>query len=617
MQAVAHAAGGDIIKLAAGTYSNISLQGVNIPKGITITSADPLHQAVLTDIKISKCSGLTLQGMNLTNTQNADLPFQVMNSSNIVMDNLNIAGSGNSVAAMNARLMIVRGSSNVQVTNSEFSYGWHGLSMLNNNQVTIENNYFHDLRTDGVRGGGNSNLSILANVFSSFHPQGADHPDAIQLWTSNTSQSSSNILIQENVISRGTGTPIQGIFMRDITGHLPFLNVTVSNNIVEGSRFNGIAVSGVKGGSVINNVVQAYTDYSSGIQMQGVTGVTFTGNQATKFFGGLQSVVGQSGNGLVGAASDAGLAMVTSWLKQHAGFVSDWLASDPTVLAKALHWGGGIPIPTPTPTPTPTPSSGARIQSAALFSVAAASDGLAIGEYPVQPDQLADSPAAHHAHGLSDDAQPNDTVDTATDSIPGADAGAVTLFAMIDDAGQLHIVDQAGNDVTDALDIVIDDDNDPDAVIDGGDAAPAPVSDHGDGAAQDVLVLTDQMTYGDGAHNVIAAVGGEVLLGTDAADVFNLAVTDIAAPARTVIKGFDQGVDHIILSDGRGSGDPAKISGLTFIDQSAFTGHAGEVRYFDGEKGVTVQADIDGDGVADLEFAVRNVHSLSVSDFIL
>ncbi|MCH4152931.1 MAG: calcium-binding protein, partial [Sphingobium sp.] len=146
IKAVATAKDGDVIKLAAGTYSNVFLQGASFLKGITITSADPLHQAVLTDLIVSKSKGLTIQGLDLVNSKNADLPFQITSSSNIVLDRLDVLGTGNSVAALNARLMIIRGSTNVQVTNSEFAYGWHGLSMLNNKQVTIADNYFHDLR---------------------------------------------------------------------------------------------------------------------------------------------------------------------------------------------------------------------------------------------------------------------------------------------------------------------------------------------------------------------------------------------------------------------------------------------------------------------------------------
>ena len=35
------------------------------------------------------------------------------------------------------------------------------------------------------------------------------------------------------------------------------------------------------------------------------------------------------------------------------------------------------------------------------------------------------------------------------------------------------------------------------------------------------------------------------------------------------------------------------------------------------DTGITVQADVNGDGMADLEFSLRDVHSISVRDFIL
>src|SRR3546814_8793405 len=55
---------------------------------------------------------------------------------------------------------MIRESSDVSVTNSEFSHLWHGMSILNNTGLTISDNYIHDIRTDGVRGGGNSDTDI-------------------------------------------------------------------------------------------------------------------------------------------------------------------------------------------------------------------------------------------------------------------------------------------------------------------------------------------------------------------------------------------------------------------------------------------------------------------------
>ncbi len=525
MNAVASAKDGDVIKLAAGTYSGVVLSGANFLKGVTITSADPLHQAVLTDLMINKSSGLTIQGLDLVNTKNIDLPFQISASSNIVMDHLDVTGTGNTVAALNSRLMIIRNSTNVQVTNSEFAYGWHGISMLNNKQITIADNYFHDLRTDGVRGGANSNLTIKANVFTNFHPTATDHPDAIQLWTINTSGVSSNVTIDQNIIYRGTGSPIQGIFLQDNSGKQPFTNLTVTNNVIEGARFNGIAINGALNGTLANNIVQAFGDQPSGIRMQGATGVTVSGNHATTFFTSLKGIDGTAGNALINIANDQGGAMIASWLSQHSSFISAWQASDPAVLYALTHLSGGS-------VPTPTPSTGAAIVSNQMTTA------LALNTTVISTD--------------------DDT-------------------AMMDDDDDSILTLHQGM-VISADDI----------------------------AASGVNVIT----IDSGARGAVDATAGT--------DLIAFAVS--APPAtngRPVVVGFESGVDKILVADDSILAGQSPLQSMTFIGTSGFTGHAGEIRFDDRSAGTIVQADVDGDGIADLDFILRDVHGVSASDFII
>jgi hypothetical protein len=55
-------------------------------------------------------------------------------------------------------------------------------------------------------------------------------------------------VISGNTILRGSGQPMQGIFMRDEVGSAPYQHVTVTNNLVVGSMFHGITVSSTIGG---------------------------------------------------------------------------------------------------------------------------------------------------------------------------------------------------------------------------------------------------------------------------------------------------------------------------------------------------------------------------------
>lgn len=582
MGALANASSGDVIKLAAGTYSNVALKGLNFANGVTITSADPNRPAVLTDLMISGSKGITVQNLELFNARSADLAFQVQGSSNIVLDNLNVHGVANMAAVSNARLMMVRSSSNVQVLNSEFSYGWHGISMLNNKQVRIEDNYFHDLRTDGVRGGGNSDLTIRANMFTNFYPQPTDHPDAIQLWTTNTSQSSSNILIDQNVITRGSGTQIQGIFMRDISGALPFNNVTVTHNLIEGARNNGISLNGIKNGTIANNTVQGFPDHKSGIQMSNSTGVVVANNLSSLFFNALKGIAGTNGNVLIPYATDNGAAIEATWLKQHSAFASAWKVVDPKALA-AVFSSGGIPAPLPTGTD----------KLAGALSPAVTTD-LDTG---TSDETLLLTPQMQlTAVGGGFDV----STDGAVDLIDQDDSGVLPDYGV----DGLPPLDAALPGVAGALDGA--------AAIDPGNP-PATETDDADLVAD--TTVTDDEADADDVTVIVADTG--VTDATPDVDHIKVAVTGQQNHDDIIIQGFESGVDKIVLTDARATVDPQAAQTFHFIDTAAFSGTAGEVRYVDSKNGIAVLVDSDGDGLADLDFSLRDVHTLSVRDFIL
>jgi hypothetical protein len=119
--ALSKAQNGDVIQLASGTYSNVFLSGYKIAGNVTITSADPLHPAVLTDMLVKGSSGLTFKGLDLSNpVPGKDFAFQVQTSSNITLDHLTVHGPNNMGSGQEVGLMMVRGTTNVTVKDSEF-----------------------------------------------------------------------------------------------------------------------------------------------------------------------------------------------------------------------------------------------------------------------------------------------------------------------------------------------------------------------------------------------------------------------------------------------------------------------------------------------------------------
>ncbi|GHC56414.1 serine hydrolase [Neogemmobacter tilapiae] len=125
----------------------------------------------------------------------------------------------------------------------------------------------------------------------------------------------------------------------------------------------------------------------------------------------------------------------------------------------------------------------------------------------------------------------------------------------------------------------------------------------------------DRLAGGEGADRLwgragddrlVGGSGADVLTGGQGADVF---VFDAAGP-RDLIRDFVRGEDRLSLA---GLTD----GGLHFIRGQEFHGARGEVRFEARAKGVLVEADLDGDGLADMRVMLRGMERIGVDDLIL
>jgi len=357
---------GDTIALEAGTYSGVSITNLKFPSGVTITSADANNQATLTDLKVTGSEGITFRGLEFTTEfAKADNPFQVYGSKGIHFDGLDVHGSLDGNAGNDVAAFLLRASTDVSVTNSEFHELLFGIGSLDNNGVNFSGNQFHDMRSDGIRGAATSNAVISNNTFTNFRPAEGDHPDAIQFWTANTSASAQNIVITGNVITRGDGGPIQGIFLGDESGgKLPYLNVTIKGNLLVGTSWNGIALAG-KASVISDNTLYSFTDETTRIRVQNSDGVLVKDNEAGGYVYITSINVTESGNTTTTAVTDGGLAVLKAWYALQGG---GEVIEQPTGVTPTEPVVTPTPEPTPTPTPTPAPGAGLTLQAVASGS---------------------------------------------------------------------------------------------------------------------------------------------------------------------------------------------------------------------------------------------------------
>ncbi|MDP3746269.1 MAG: right-handed parallel beta-helix repeat-containing protein [Phenylobacterium sp.] len=350
IQALKVAQSGDTIFLTPGTYSNVTLSYLKIAGDVTITSADPNRQATFTDLTVRDSSGLNFSNLEFVVDPAISNGFKVLNSSDIQFDKLNVHGTLDGDPTNDSSAMQIRGSSSVSVTNSEFQQLSNGLSHLDSEHITISGNKFHDIQIDGVRGGGSSFVTISNNHFTDFYREDGNHPDAIQFWTSNTTTSAHDIVIANNVIDRGDGGPMQGIFLKDESGgRLPYHNVTITGNVIVGSMWNGISVNGADGLTISNNIVAGFADMKARIALKDTVDVTLTNNQATDYIRvDIVQMTTDTGNIRIAVPTDGGMAILNLWMDNHPSSIAAELY-DTSVSAPSEDTATTTPPPT-TPT---------------------------------------------------------------------------------------------------------------------------------------------------------------------------------------------------------------------------------------------------------------------------
>jgi len=132
----------------------------------------------------------------------------------------------------------------------------------------------------------------------------------------------------------------------------------------------------------------------------------------------------------------------------------------------------------------------------------------------------------------------------------------------------------------------------------------------------------DVITAKDGNDILIGGGGRDYLVGNAGADVFVFTAVSDSRPGtanRDFINGFVHGEDLIDLSDIDANSLTGADDAFSFIGNAAFSGTAGELRFFTfgGGNFNIVEADVDGDGVADMQIFVNLTNFMTNSDFLL
>jgi hypothetical protein len=319
MGALRVARGGDTIFLAPGIYSGFTSKGANFAfdSPVTVASADPNHQAVFTDFHVTNLKGFTFRNLEF-HALTGGFAFEIRGATDVHFDRVHFHGSLDDDSSNDPSGLGFAKGSNISVRNSEFQQLTKAVAISLSDGVVISGNYMHDLRSDGVNMAQVSNVKITENLFRNFRPLSTDHPDAIQMWTTNTTAGSHDILIENNAILRGEGAYTEGVLLGD-NAKLAYERVTISNNLIVGTGYNGLRLVNVNGLMLEGNqlVTLAGQNYTN-ILIQRSDDITSRGNRTSRAIGYDKSTnVSASDNTVTKDVTDLGAAAIHNWAEQH------------------------------------------------------------------------------------------------------------------------------------------------------------------------------------------------------------------------------------------------------------------------------------------------------------
>jgi hypothetical protein len=243
---------GATIALKPGDYGRLDLTDI---KGLTLLSDDPAKPASFEAIDIEGSNRVTLSRLRFGGgIDGVGYRLQIMNSADIAVAELDLSGApgfGESVPGG----VFVRSSNRVSLKRLKIALVANGIRILDTRQLVVADNIIRDFGSDAIQASAASQLVISGNYISRAHPVPGDHPDGVQVFTLGNQTAASDIVIKDNLIERGSGGLMQGIFVTDETEKNPFVGLQITNNIVIGSMYHGIMVAGADSGAVRGNLI--------------------------------------------------------------------------------------------------------------------------------------------------------------------------------------------------------------------------------------------------------------------------------------------------------------------------------------------------------------------------
>ncbi|WP_424831780.1 right-handed parallel beta-helix repeat-containing protein [Ruegeria sp.] len=261
--ALKNAQGGETFLLAGGNYGALRVRQ-SFKKPVTIRSADPQSPACLTELRVTKSSNITFDGLVFDYVRSPGdkvhvIRFEIRNSHGITISNSIFDGDYNAGTGF-GRGIFIRDSSKITISGNILRKWLRAITAVHTTFLTIRGNQIYDIRADGMAFSGIDDVLIERNTVHNFRAGSTrDHRDMIQLMRT-TNTRSTNVVIRDNVFDMGAGDYTQTIFMgasgKDTSNpQLRHQNILIENNVIYNAHLHGISVHGVDDLSIRKNSI--------------------------------------------------------------------------------------------------------------------------------------------------------------------------------------------------------------------------------------------------------------------------------------------------------------------------------------------------------------------------
>ena len=299
LAALESAKGGETIMVRAG----VVIGPLKVSKKVFAKPVRIIGRGQIVNMDLVDCQGLVFDGLEFYAKSPGHTLFNITRSKRLVFQNLNIHGSLDGNPKNDGAAFSITRSSEITIRGNEFQQLKRAVIANNTDRLTIERNDIHDMQTDGMIFAEMTNLRIVGNFIGQFSPVTGDHPDGIQVLTRGTTVPTRGVYIADNLIYRGDGAGMQGIFFGN-EDDVPFEDIEITRNLLIGTGYRGISVGGGRNITITDNELWGQTQMvkgemkgiANGIHAPRVDGLVVVGNRSSGAVGLAENAAGKNGS---------------------------------------------------------------------------------------------------------------------------------------------------------------------------------------------------------------------------------------------------------------------------------------------------------------------------------